>query len=187
MGSQLASVALTTDLLQARADLREAERAELANIGAVVRSATETLRDIVWVVDPEHDAPEALLWKMKNEAATLLGEIEYRFEHPAAAQLGEIEALDMRARRHLVLIFKEALHNIVAHAQAGTVQIALRLARNQLSLIIHDDGVGFRQRSSSQAGYGIKNMRRRARQMGGTLDLKTESGGTMLRLTVPLS
>jgi len=46
-------------------------------------------------------------------------------------------------RHNLFLAFKEALNNVVKHAQASEVQIAVSLEDERLTIIIEDDGRGF--------------------------------------------
>ncbi len=188
VASQLASVAISSDVLRATADLTEDEHAELREMGRLVRVTTETLRDIVWFVDPEHDQPEALLWKMKNEASALLSGMAYTFEHPEPERLAALEQLDVRTRRNLFLIYKEALHNIVRHARAETVQITLRPQTDRFELTITDDGIGFDPEAEDAAGQGLSNMRRRAEQMQADLTLASQPAhGTTLRLVVPIT
>jgi len=186
VGSQLASVAITSDVLRAQDDLSAATRAELRHIGSVVRQTAEALRDIVWFVDPEHDDPESLLWKMKNEAARLLSEVDYTFDHPPPDQITVLDQMDVRVRRNLFLIFKEALHNIVRHARAKTVRIALRCHSERIELTVSDDGIGLDPGEDGSSGQGLKNMHHRAEEMGAELELTCRpEGGTTLRLTVP--
>lgn len=188
VASQLASVAISSDVLRATADLTEDEHAELREMGRLVRETTETLRDIVWFVDPEHDRPEALLWKMKNEASALLNGVAYTFGHPEPDRLAALEQLDVRTRRNLFLIYKEALHNIVRHARAEIVQITLRRQTDRFELTITDDGIGFDPEAEDAAGQGLSNMRRRAEQMQADLTLTSQpANGTTLRLVVPLA
>ena len=186
VGSQLASVAITSDVLRAQDDLSAATHAELRHIGSVVRQTAEALRDIVWFVDPEHDDPESLLWKMKNEAARLLSEVDYTFDHPPLDQITVLEQMDVRVRRNLFLIFKEALHNIVRHARAKTVRIALRCHSERIELTVSDDGIGLDPGEDESSGQGLKNMHHRTEEMGAELELTCRpEGGTTLRLTVP--
>lgn len=187
VGSQLASVAIMSDVLRARDDLNAATRAELRHIGSVIREATETLRDIVWFVDPEHDDPEALFWKMKTEASTVLGALDVQFDHPPPEEWEALSPLNVQARRNLFLILREALHNIVRHAEAEAVHIRLSFASDQLELMIRDDGVGFTPEADDRSGHGLANMRRRAEQMGGTLEVQSQPAqGARVRLTVPI-
>jgi signal transduction histidine kinase len=186
VASQLASVAIRSDLLRVTAELTADERAELRQMGSLVRQTTETLRDIVWFVDPEHDRPGALVEKMKTTASRLLGGLEYRFDASAPDEHDCLRALDVRGRRNLFLIYKEALHNIARHAAAKTVQVTVRCPPETLELTICDDGTGFIPEDQSTWGTGMKSMRRRAEQIGADLKISSEPDrGTTLCLRVP--
>ena len=92
-------------------------------------------------------------------------------------------ALSGEQRRNIYLVIKEALHNIVKHANASEVTIAFQLGDQHLEVTIHDNGRGLHQASSF--GNGLKNMRRRIENIGG--DFKIESGtGTTVKLNCPL-
>jgi signal transduction histidine kinase len=86
---------------------------------------------------------------------------------------------------HLVLTLREALSNVARHAHASKVDVEVRVADNELTLDVIDDGVGtFDNRSP---GNGIENMTNRARSLGGTMTLSaTREGGTRVLWVVPL-
>jgi signal transduction histidine kinase len=86
-------------------------------------------------------------------------------------------------------VAQEALGNIVRHAGARHVSVALMVGRARLTLSITDDGRGFDPAAPAPAGHlGLVGMRERARAVGGTLDIESEPGrGTTLRLSVPLA
>jgi signal transduction histidine kinase len=66
------------------------------------------------------------------------------------------------------------------------VQVKAREGDGRLNLEIHDDGVGFFEGEVRQS-EGLKNMRRRAAHIGGTLAILSGAGkGTTITLSVPL-
>jgi signal transduction histidine kinase len=82
-------------------------------------------------------------------------------------------------------IVQEALHNIMQHAQARTVRIAVRQESNRLLLSIDDDGKGFDPNRSR--GMGLLGMHERVSHLGGALAVDSEPGhGTRLRASLPL-
>lgn len=83
---------------------------------------------------------------------------------------------------HVFAIVNEALANIIRHAQAEHVDIRAHDLGTQLQIEIRDDGVGIP--SEYKAGYGLRNMRDRARLLNGDLTF-TNSKGTTVTLTVP--
>jgi signal transduction histidine kinase len=76
----------------------------------------------------------------------------------------------------------EALANTVRHAQAKNVEIRTRDLGTQLQIEITDDGVGIPL--EPKAGYGLRNMRDRARLLNGDLKF-TNNKGTTVTLTIP--
>lgn len=83
---------------------------------------------------------------------------------------------------HVFAIVNESLANTVRHAQAKNVEIHALELDAQLQIKIRDDGVGIPP--EPQAGYGLRNMRDRARLLNGNLTL-TNNKGTTVTLTIP--
>jgi signal transduction histidine kinase len=79
-------------------------------------------------------------------------------------------------------IAQEALANIANHAQAQTVQLVLKRERDQLRLVIRDDGCGFDpQLPTTENRYGLLGMRERTQMAGGTIEIASQVGkGTQI-------
>src|SRR5207245_10895217 len=87
----------------------------------------------------------------------------------------------------IVQLTREALSNVVRHANARHATVRLVRAGRSALLSIEDDGSGFDARQDS-AGNGLVNMRERASSLGGELQIKSMQGrGTSLRVTFPVS
>ncbi|MBI3760843.1 MAG: sensor histidine kinase, partial [Chloroflexi bacterium] len=85
---------------------------------------------------------------------------------------------------HVLAILGEALSNTVRHARARQVKVTARRVEGRLKLNVEDDGVGLPR--DPEAGYGLRNMRDRARLLGGTLEVTGPSGkGTTVKLDMP--
>ena len=86
----------------------------------------------------------------------------------------------------LYRIAQEALHNTVKHAHANSVELNLDCDADGVTLGIRDDGVGFDPAGSFPGHLGLKSMRELATRLGGTLEVRSESGkGTYLGAHVP--
>ncbi len=86
---------------------------------------------------------------------------------------------------HLLSITREALANVVRHAQAQSVSIRASLVDHSISVSIADNGIGLPANLSP--GYGLRNMHDRARLLGGDLEITSEAGkGTTVLLKFPL-
>ncbi|MEO6062868.1 MAG: ATP-binding protein [Thermoflexales bacterium] len=85
---------------------------------------------------------------------------------------------------HIITIVTEALSNVVRHAGARHVTIGVTREVERLRVTVQDDGAGLPRELS--AGYGLRNMRDRARLLGGALDVGDAGRrGTQVTLDVP--
>jgi len=86
----------------------------------------------------------------------------------------------------LVMICREALHNIVKHAAAQRVDIVLEVVSDQIVLLIADDGRGLDPAVHRPGHFGLESMRERAAAAGGTLELvSSANAGTQIRVCIP--
>jgi signal transduction histidine kinase len=83
---------------------------------------------------------------------------------------------------HVFSIVNESLANTVRHAHAKNVEIHAHDLGTQLQIEIKDDGVGIPP--EPKAGYGLRNMRDRARLLSGGLQFSSNKG-TTVTLTIP--
>jgi signal transduction histidine kinase len=101
---------------------------------------------------------------------------------PDAPGADEVPA---RVRYELLAVLKESLANTAKHAGARTVTVDLATNNGDLRLTIKDDGKGF-DPTSAAAGTGLKNLRERVHQAGGTVQFETKpGGGTMVVACLP--
>jgi signal transduction histidine kinase len=102
---------------------------------------------------------------------------------------GEIPSKELKysAGISLLRVMREAMHNVVKHARARSVQMQMEFSHERCLIAVQDDGRGFDPEQTEPAGHGLKNMRDRAREMGGTMQLFASSSGTRLLFALPLS
>jgi signal transduction histidine kinase len=184
IGSSLSSIALVTDVVRKNLTGHEAQRQQLDDASRAARHTADALKDIVWVINPEHDKLDDIVLRMKDGAAKLLTDTQYSFmcDHETMARV-----LDMEFRRNLLLIYKEVLNNIAKYAHASKVSIEIGEQDDCLYLRIADDGIGF-DPETVRKGNGLKNLRMRAKNMGGTIAItsKPQKGTTIeLRARIP--
>ena len=105
---------------------------------------------------------------------------------------GEERALPPGIEAAFLRICQESLANVLKHASATQVTVTLAFDDSQIRLAIRDDGVGFdpsapRTRDRESGGFGLINMRERARLLGGELTAQSEPGqGTLVEAVLPL-
>jgi signal transduction histidine kinase len=191
LGASLTQIALLSEL--AKTDLAQPELAQthLNQIFATASGLTRQLNEIVWAVNPANDTLEQFtshVCKFAQHYLSLAG-IRCRLDFPEFVPHYAMPAPD---RHNLFLATKEALHNIVKHAQAGQVWLRLRLDADVLTLLIEDDGKGCGAETATESpiglvGDGLFNMQKRMEQLGGRFAQQSRPGsGTTVRLILPI-
>lgn len=97
-----------------------------------------------------------------------------------------VRSIELGASREFVIfrVVCEALANIERHARASTVVVSIAEQGGQIEVSVVDDGVGFSE--ADLRSLGLSGMRERARELGGSLSIRTMRGrGTELHLCVP--
>ncbi len=98
---------------------------------------------------------------------------------------GESVPVDRALAIHLYRVMQEALNNVARHSKSRRADVRLSFEPRSLTLEVEDEGIGFKEGSGK--GMGLISMRERAEMMKGKVEfLRGRSGGTLVRLTVPL-
>jgi signal transduction histidine kinase len=84
----------------------------------------------------------------------------------------------------VVAVVREALTNVIKHAAAQQVSVALTVAGGHITVEVVDDGVGVPATGNRS---GLSNLSERARSHGGTFSIASEGGQTRLLWIVPFS
>jgi two-component system, NarL family, sensor histidine kinase UhpB len=83
-------------------------------------------------------------------------------------------------------VAQEALTNVVRHAAVDEAHVALAVDDGEVVLVVHDDGVGVRERTAEDSSGGIRGMRERALLIGARLEVvPSDDRGTDVRLHLP--
>ncbi|MGB2869177.1 MAG: histidine kinase, partial [Bacteroidota bacterium] len=180
VGSNLGSIALVSQRLKKKKELPHEYQSELITISRTALTTADTIREIVWYINPEHDSVENLIVKMREFANILFKEFDYSF---ITENINGAMEMDLNARRNMFLMFKETVHNIIRHAHATKVGIHILQHEAFLHFQITDNGHGFDAQDSFN-GHGLVNLRKRAAAIHGKLliDSSRESG-TLVRFS----
>jgi signal transduction histidine kinase len=155
----------------------------LDTIGDSSRKMLDAMADIVWTINPENDQFENILLRMRSFAYQMLGAKKINFEFEADEELNKIK-LPMDVRKNLFLIFKEAANNMAKYSQASMAHFSIKEESDELVMSITDNGRGF-DASIQGDGNGLKNMRRRAEEIGAHLTIHSQAGnGTTIQLRI---
>jgi signal transduction histidine kinase len=189
VGAGLTQITLLTEL--ARREPGQTD-AHLERISQSARKLTKAMDEIVWAVDPQHDTFEGLMDYVSAYAEDFLrvAGIRCRMDLPVALPAIRVDA---ELRYHLFLALKEALNNIVKHAQATEVWLRLKLAADSFTLTVADNGRGLTAPGAGPApngtrlaaGSGMENLKKRLAAVGGDCTVASRPGqGTRVTMTV---
>ena len=157
---------------------------EVSSIRSFSDEMIDKMGEIVWALNEKNDTLSDLLSYTRSHAVEYLAQngIKCHIEEPEI-----IPPLDVSGefRRNIYLTVKEALHNIVKHAEATEVWIRIEIGQ-WLIIKIKDNGIGINKSSPSPFGNGIVNMKNRMKELKGILEVESKDG-TEIRLNAPLN
>jgi signal transduction histidine kinase/ligand-binding sensor domain-containing protein len=186
IGASLSQIAILSELVRGEADTRQESANTLGRIATISRELIESMGDIVWAINPKRDRVGDLLQRMRHFASDTLTGKDVNITFPSPGLARELP-LGADVRREILLIFKEAVNNIVRHAGCHHVDIEVEIERDRLVLRVADDGEGISSTQAQESGHGLLSMRERATRMHGSLDVDSGPGrGTTLVLRMPL-
>lgn len=151
--------------------------ARLDQIESAARDGLTASRQLIAESQPAFDLPASLA-RLTNQFTARTG---VSVELQAADWTGAGVRTDVVALRCV----QEALHNVEKHAQATHVLVVAELNGHAARIVVADDGHGFD--ADGPTGFGLASMRRRVGDEGGTVEVRSGSGGTTLTVEIPIS
>ncbi len=185
IGAGLSRIAVLSEVAGHEAGNTSPVTERLSVIAKASRELVDSMSDIVWVINPERDQLRDLTQRMRRFASDLFTSrgIEFTFRAPSSDHHLRVGA---DVRRHIFLIFKESVNNIIRHSRCEKAAIDLSVDGGSIVLTVEDDGSGF-DTAYAADGNGVANMRVRARLLGGSF--RVDSGtqrGTKITLSAPI-
>ena len=188
LGQYLTALKINLDLLSTTEAKQAAVASECSEI--VDKCLTET-RTVSHLLHPplldEAGLKSALQWYVDGFAQR--SDIQVTLDLPT-----ELSRLDRDVETALFRVVQEALTNVHRHSHASKVTIRLLVAYKQVLLGVCDNGRGMPMdqlqgvlQSGSGTGVGLAGMRERVRDLGGSLEIKSDHAGTAINVSIPLT
>jgi len=184
IGAGLTQITMMSESAKSKAGSGSAK--ELDDIAETGRRLVSSMSEIIWSLNPENKTLEQLLAYLREQLHKQLeyAGIDYSLQITDAG--GDI-MLSNEQRRNILLATKEIVNNAVKYSHAKNISVIIMLHKNILTGHIEDDGCGFNA-VAVYKGNGLKNIKHRIEELGGKLDIASETGrGSTFDFTIPLS
>lgn len=184
IGSTLTSINILSSVSEQAIDGDPVQaRQMLHQITTQSKTVQQNMSDIVWAIRPDNEKLENLLARMRE----FIGQTLEPQQIQATLQTDDKSLqllLPMDMRKELLLLYKEAMNNILKHSGATAVAVKMSVQGKALLLQIDDNG-SWKQNPQS-SGTGTYSMKQRAAAMNGTITINGTASGTSVSLRVPI-
>jgi signal transduction histidine kinase len=163
-----------------------ADKKEADQLSNFARGAMQELRETIWALDKK----EVLLYDLDHKIMQLtelynreknIVRYDWNGSSTNVTSVKSLQALN------IYRIIQEALNNAIKYSEAEKIYVVVEMKGRTINIKITDDGKGF-DMQKIVPGYGLRNMKNRAREMNAMLDISSEAGkGAVISLSVPLN
>ncbi|MFC5235615.1 histidine kinase [Pseudonocardia zijingensis] len=156
----------------------------ITQIRELTESAHSEMRAMLSALRPAGLRDGGLVHALRAHAAEVSARVGLEITVDAADEL----ALTPVVEEQLFWVVREALHNVVKHADAGSVRVCVDADPDRppgVRVTVTDDGKGFDPASAQPGHLGFESMAERMAQVGGTLEVTSRSGGTVVCARAP--
>ena len=153
----------------------------LADTIALVENSVNDIRTLSYVLHPPRLDETGLTGALVEYTAGITARTDMRIRLEVAPYFGRLPE-DMEIV--LFRVVQEGIANVLRHARSDAATIRLSHKAGHAVLQIEDYGCGMAD--AAARGVGIAGMRERLQQLGGWLEIESDSGGTILRAVLPL-
>lgn len=182
----LANILLRSDLVDRTFRERSGEEAlvEMKSLRSMVRTSLQEVRRIIYNLRPMALDDLGLVPTIRKY---LVNVEEYNKISITLSEQGGFDRLASKYEVALFRLIQESVQNAVKHASAEHIHVNIRIEKNQVSVSIRDDGVGFNLEKKKENSFGLIGMRERVEMLDGELDINTKiGGGTTIYVKIPL-
>ena len=181
LGAGVTAIRLFSELAKSR--LGNNKVPEMEKISSSANDLLNNMNAIIWTMNSSNDTFKNLVAYIRTYAIEYFENtgIECKFE--ITPDLPEL-VVQGETRRNIFLVVKEALNNILKHANATIVTFTLKRDNTSISFYIHDNGNGIDFTNLRQFGIGLKNMKQRMEKCGIEFTIENKDG-TLLTLFKP--
>lgn len=153
----------------------EIHQQEILEIQQIANEAYEQVRDILTAMQPSliHELSSSL-YKMAIQTTGRLPNVQVKMICE-----GKAHQLSTNIFNIIMAIFREAVLNIVKHANADNIELNILWQEDSLTIDLHDDGQGFSSEEGTGSSYGMQIMLELASEINARLMVESGQGTTI--------
>jgi len=157
---------------------------DLNGIIEVSDSLQSGAKDLIWSLNPDEDSLYDFAVRLKDFGNSIFENTGIAFVTNGITDDLKQVKLNMKVKRHLIFIFKEAMNNTLKYASCTAVELSILLKGKLLEIELSDNGIGFDINNSAK-GYGLKNIQSRAKQINAVISVDSMQGkGTQIKFEI---
>jgi len=183
IGAQLTFIISSVETAKYVADIKNTTlESKLSNISNFTKDTIVELRDTIWAMNSETINFEDLRLRILNfieKATTATTDISFNFMVDNALKNTHLSSVQ---GMNVYRCIQEAINNAIKYSEANNILVEVILDKNEIKIIIKDNGKGFDVETISN-GNGLQNMQKRMEEIGGTFQIVSEpTKGTQIKL-----
>jgi len=185
IGAGLSGIRLLSEMTSQKIQNIEL-RDEVNKIHSSISELSGKMREVIWSLNTDNDTLENLIYFLQRQTVQLFENSSIKvivtMPHESIPEV----SINGEKRRHILLIVKEALHNVIKHSHATWCQLTMNITNDILIIIVADNGKGLEHNKGNEWGNGMRNMNKRTNQVGGTVTIDGKTG-TVLKFEIPIT
>jgi signal transduction histidine kinase len=185
VGQLLVAISMNLSIVQSQSHLLDSTAARaVSDNSLLVDQVSSEIRTISHLLHPPlldlAGLASALRWYVDGFSERSKIKVDLEIPHNLGRLPSEMEIAVFR-------IVQECLTNIHRHSGSAVAAIRLRKDGNELTVQVRDNGKGIpeeKQLELTASGLGFGGMRERVRQLGGNLEIRSDTTGTLVSATL---
>ncbi|WP_035322912.1 sensor histidine kinase [Peribacillus kribbensis] len=159
---------------------------EIKDLKRMVRNALYEVRRIIYDLRPMALDDLGLIPTLRKYLQTI-EEYNNKDVRIAFTSLGEEKRLPAKMEVALFRLVQESVQNALKHAQAKNIQIKMETIKDQVTVVVKDDGIGFDSSAKKEGSFGLMGMGERVDLLEGSISIDSSPGaGTVIVIQVPI-
>ena len=186
IGSRVTQLVLNGEDAQEALPENSEVRTQLGEVWDDARKVLSSIDEILWALNPRLDT--------LRDFADYICDYAHKFLEPTGIDCVfevdphmQLAAADLPLRRSLLMAIKETLNNTVKHSAATELRLEIARQRQNLVVVVRDNGRGFDPAAVRRGGHGLGNLSRRMTELGGSCQISSQPGqGCRIEFRIPL-